>query len=427
MAFGKGPFTAQDKILPGMYVNVVGEAQPISDVGARGKAAIALDMNWGNDTAEIVKVTATEFYNDCEKIFGYKYTSPEMSVLKQIFMGATEVYVYRLNGSGTLATAEGFGTAKYKGTRGNDLKVTITANVDDPTAFDVITMLGSATVDRQVKVTADTLKDNDYIVFNKGVTLTAGTKTFLGGGNGTSAVANHNDFLMKLTAYQVNAVGCIADASIQDVYASWVKNQRDVYGNRLQAVLYNQAADHEGVINVDDSVDLVPWVLGKTVGCALNASLQNIVYDGDVKPVKNYTQAELELAIQNGKFVFHRVGDQFRVLADINSLVTLTEDKTEDFKYNQAIRVPDQLAIDAGNIWGDDFVGKVPNTEDGRIAFWSRIISLLNEYLGIGAIEEYDKEEVTVVAGTQRGSLVMQIPVKVTTMLEKAYVTIVVQ
>ena len=62
MAFGKGPFTAQDKILPGMYVNVVAEAQAGSSMGSRGKAAVALEMDWGDDTSSIIKVTATQFY-----------------------------------------------------------------------------------------------------------------------------------------------------------------------------------------------------------------------------------------------------------------------------------------------------------------------------------------------------------------------------
>lgn len=432
MAFGKGPFTAQDKILPGMYVNVTGEAQAGSDVGSRGKAAIALEMDWGDDTNSIVKVTAVQFFTECEKMFGYKWSVPEMTVLRQIFAGATEVYVYRLNGaSGTTATAVDFGEAKYKGTRGNDLKVSVTASVDNPSAFDVATLLDNVVVDRQLGVTADTIKSNDYVTFKSGLTLEAGVKTFTGGANGSVTAASHTDFLTKLEAYQVNAVGCIyekaGNTELGPIYASWVKNQRDIYGNCIQAVLYNQAADHEGIINVDDSIGIVPWVLGKEVGCALNASLQNIVYDGEVKPVKSYTQAELETAIRAGKFILHRVGDQFRVLADINSLVTLTGDKTEDFKLNQSIRVMDQLNIDASEIWGTDFIGKVPNTADGRLAFWSRIISLLNDYLGIGAIEDYDKDEVTIAEGTQRGSVVMTIPVKVATMLEKAYVTIVVQ
>lgn len=433
MAYGKGPFTVQDKILPGMYVNVVGEAQVGSSVGSRGKAAIALEMNWGNDTAEIVKVTASDFFASSEKMFGYKFSAPEMAVLRQIFIGATEVYVYRLNGEGgVVATAADFAQAKYKGTRGNAISIAVSVNVDNVDTFDVVTMLDNVAVDRQLKVTNETLKDNDYVTFLKsasGFALAEGTKMLAGGTNGTPAgVAAHGDFLAKLEAYQVNAVGCISeDASVQAIYASWVKNQRDIFGNRIQAVLYNQVADHEGVINVDDSVGIVPWVLGKEAGCALNASLQNITYDGEAKPVKSYTQSELEDAISAGKFILHRVGDSFRVLADINSLVNLTGDKTEMFKLNQTIRVVDQLVIDASAIWNEDFIGKVPNTDSGRITFWSRIISLLNEYLGIGAIDEYNKDEVTVAAGTQRGSVVLTLPVSVATMLEKAYVTIVVQ
>ena len=433
MAFGKGPFTAQDKILPGMYVNVVGEAQAGSSMGSRGKAAVALEMDWGDDTSSIIKVTATQFYPECEKLFGYKWSAPEMSAIRQIFMGATEVYVYRLNGTGgTAASAEGFATAKYKGIRGNAIKVVVTANVDNPSKFDVVTMLDTMPVDKQIGVTGAELEPNDFITFQSDITLSAGTKTFTGGANGSAVTsANHTDFLNKLGSYQVNVVGCVyekaGNTELAPIYAAWVKNQRDIYGNCIQGVLYNMAADHEGIINVDDSIALVPWIMGKEAGCALNASLQNTVYDGEAKPVKDYTQSELESAILNGKFVLHRVGDTFRVLSDINSLVTLTGDKTEDFKYNQSIRVMDQINVDASAIWCEDFIGKVPNTADGRVAFWSRIISLLNEYLGIGAIEEYDKDEVTIAAGTQRGSVVMTIPVKVTTMLEKAYVTIVVQ
>lgn len=432
MAYGKGTFTAQDKILPGMYVNVKGEAEIGSDIGSRGKVAVALELDWGTDASEIFKVTARDFYSDCNKIFGYNYSDAKMLVLREIFKGATEVYVYRLNSAGAVkASSEGFATAKYAGVRGNDIQIMVSVNVDDASKFDVATMLDGAVVDRQLKVDATSIKDNDYVTFLKGegFELDEGTKVLSGGTNATSvATANHNTFLNKLEAYQVNVVGCVySDSALAPIYAAWVKAQRDVYGNCIQGVLYNQAVDHEGIINVDDSVDIVPWVMGKQAGCALNASLQNIIYDGEVKPTKEYTQSELEVAIQTGKFVLHRVGDGYRVLADINSLVTLTGDKTEDFKLNQTIRVIDQINIDGCNIWCNNFLGKVPNTEDGRISFWSAIISLLNEYLGMGAIDEYDKDLVTVAEGTQRGSVVMQIPVKVATMLEKAYVTIVVQ
>ena len=268
MAYGKGPFTIQDKILPGMYVNLKGEAQSGSDMGSRGKAAVALNLDWGNDTNEIIRVTANDFFTDGRKLFGYNYSDDEMLILRQIFMGASEVYVYRLNSSGGVkASASNFANAKYIGTRGNKISIVVSANVDEGSKFDVVTLFDNMTVDRQMGVTADTLKDNDYVSFLKGgeFSLSEGTKVLTGGSNGTAGgVTNHNDFLSKLEAYEVNAVGYVYDdSSTASIYASWAKTQRDVYGNSIQAVLYNQPADHLAFINVDDSVALVPWGLGK--------------------------------------------------------------------------------------------------------------------------------------------------------------------
>lgn len=438
--YGKGSFTNQDKILPGIYINVKGEAETGAALGSRGKVAVALELDWGTKNGEIMKVTAKQFYSECLKLFGYNYYDDEMLVLREIFKGATEVYVYRLNGDGSLeATCENFAKAKGTGKRGESIRIDVRDSVDYDGKYDVDTLLGGMIVDRQIGVTSATIKDNDFVTFLKdveGFTLGVGTMSLGNGANGSLDTtdegvdvrsAKHNDFLAKLEAYQVNVIGCVDKLMDRSVYASWVKNQRDVYGNCIQAVLYDQPADHEGIINVDDSVDIVPWVMGKSAGCELNASLQNVIYDGDVKPTKNYTQSELEEALLAGKFVLHKVGDTYRVLADINSLVTISGDKTEDLKMNQQIRVIDQINLDTSKIWVNAFLGKVPNNKSGRVSFWSRIITLLNEYVGMGAIEEFDSEEVTVDEGTQRGSVVVMIPVQVATMLEKAYVTIVVQ
>ena len=101
---------------------------------------------------------------------------------------------------------------------------------------------------------------------------------------------------------------------------------------------------------MDDSIALVPWVMGKEAGCALNASLQNVVYDGEAKPVKDYTQSELESAILNGKFVLHRVGDTFRVLSDINSRMHYAyEQRIESFRY-ETINLDDLISSDAQRI-----------------------------------------------------------------------------
>ena len=52
----------------------------------------------------------------------------------------------------------------------------------------------------------------------------------------------------------------------------------------------------------------------------------------------DYTQAQLEASIDAGEFTLHKVGDEIRVLVDINSLVDTTSEKGEEFKSNQTIR-----------------------------------------------------------------------------------------
>ena len=45
----------------------------------------------------------------------------------------------------------------------------------------------------------------------------------------------------------------------------------------------------------------------------------------------DYTQKQLEDALQNGKYILHRVGNGGRVLDDINTLVTHTNEKEKIF------------------------------------------------------------------------------------------------
>lgn len=49
-------------------------------------------------------------------------------------------------------------------------------------------------------------------------------------------------------------------------------------------------------------------------GCAVNASNTNKKYDGEFTVNTDYTQKQLEKAISDGEFAFHRVGQDIRVL-----------------------------------------------------------------------------------------------------------------
>lgn len=435
MAYGKGTWSSQNKKLPGTYINFTGEEQVTDTYGNRGRAAMAMVFDWGEDTSDIFTLTPSQFNSRCKQMFGYDYNSPQLQPIREVFLGgATELYLYRLNGSGGTAATCDIANARYKGVRGNAISIVVSANVDVPSRYDVVTLLDGVSVDRQIGVTTDTLEDNDFVIFDDPLeSLTVQTYTMTGGANASSepTAAMHTDFLTKLAGYNVNCVGCIyataSETPLNTLYANWAIEQRDTYANAIQAVVYNSPSDHEAVINVDDSIDFVPWFLGAEAGCALNTTIQNMTYNGNYVPTKTYTQAELEESLDEGKIVLHRVGQEYRVLADINSLVTTgSNGKNDEFKENKTIRVIDDIATSICDIFNNGYIGKVANNEAGRLSFQNQIIVLLDGYVDASIIGPYDKSEVTCVEGEQRGSVVVNLAVTLTHMVEKAYVTVVV-
>ena len=228
-------------------------------------------------------------------------------------------------------------------------------------------------------------------------------------------------------------MGCLSkDDTIKSLYVEFTKRMRDEMGIKFQAVLYNKPADYEGVVNlknrtVEDDTNLIYWVTGIIAGCEINKSNTNKVYDGEFNVEANYTQLELENTIDKGEFTLHKIGNEYRVLTDINSLVTTTEDKGEEFKSNQTIRVLDQSATDIANVFNTKYIGKVPNNASGRVSLWNDIVSLFKEYETIQAIEDFKSDEVKIEQGNDKKSVVVDANIKPINAMEKLYMTIIVE
>ena len=414
MSIGGGTFTTQDKILPGAYINVVSVASADFTLSDRGIATMPLELDWGVE-GEIFKVTNTEFRKESMRIFGYPYEHDKMKGLRDLFKNITTLYAYRLNGGGTKATST-YATAKFGGVRGNDLKIAIQKNIDDENYFDVSTILGTVVVDVQTVKEASELKPNDYVTFNDAVLAVSASVPLAGGTNTEINGASHQSYLDKAESYSFNALGVITtEDTVKNLYVEFTKRLRDELGMKFQAVIYNKAADYEGVVNVKNKTNdtdwsescLVYWVTGAIAGCAVNKSVLNKIYDGEFAIDINYTQAQLIKAINDGEFTLHKVGDTIRVLEDVNSLVTTTETKGDIFKDNQTIRVIDQIANDTAALFNTKYLGEIPNDEAGRESFKADIIKMRNELQGLRAIENFNEENVTVVQGNTKKSVVV--------------------
>lgn len=428
---GGGTFVSQNKKLPGSYINFISASKATAATTERGVAAMALSLDWGPD-GEIFKITSEDFINNTLKNLGYSYSDDKLKGLRDLFINIKTLYAYRLN-SGEKATST-YGTAKYSGIRGNDITIIIAKNVDDDEKYDVTTVLGTKTVDTQTVTSAEELKDNDYVVFDKDATLTitAGTK-LTGGTNGENVGEAHQEFLSKLEAYSFNAVGCDSkDSSVSSLYATFVKRMREEVGTKCQAVVFNNASDYEGVVNVvnttkENETGLIYWVTGIIASCEINKSNTNKVYDGEFTVNTDYTQTELEDGIDAGNFMLHKVGDEVRVLKDINSLVSTDTEKSDDFKNNQTIRVIDQVATDVAALFNDKYIGKIQNNEAGRVSLWNDIVLLFNNYQTMQAIENFNSEDITVEVGNSKESVVINTSVEPVNAMEKLYMSVIVE
>ena len=402
-------YTVQNKVLPGAYINFVSAARASATLGDRGTAAFPLSLDWGPEN-EVVTIENREFQKGSLALTGYAYTADELRPLREIFANAKTLHLFRLNSGGAKAACK-YAEAKYPGKIGNELKIVIQQNegftVSTNEVYDVSTYIGTTLVDTQkaVKAVAD---------------LSAAYQTFLD----------------KIEPYSFNAVGCdTKNSTVKGLFANWTRRLRDEQGVKFQCVLHNYpAADYEGVISVKNGLvgaendpSAVYWTTGAESACAVNRSLTNSTYTGEYDIDTNYTQTQLEKAIKAGEFTFHRVGDQTRVLTDINTFVSVTDEKSADFSSNQVMRVLDQIANDIASMFNSKYLGKVQNDASGRVSLWSDIVAHHNQLQTIRAIENFDSSSVTVSQGDMKKSVAVEDHVQPVSAMEQLYMKVIVE
>ena len=328
-----------------------------------------------------------------------------------------------------------FATANYSGIRGNEIKIVITANVDEPSKFDVSTLVGTKTIDTQTVKEAKELVSNDFVTFKTDATLKETAATPLAGGtNGDVTGDSHLKALKALETVAFNTLGCIStEDDVKKLYAEHTKRMRDEVGAKFQTVIYKSPSDYIGVIDPTSKVigadeqNIVYWLTGAEAGCNVNETLTNTKYDGEYMIDTSLDQDELKTAIKNGELVFHKVGDEIHVLTDINSYVSFTKEMNEDFSINQVVRVLDQIGNDIASLFNTTYLGKIQNDKSGRVSLWNDVVTIFGKLQDIRAIENFDSGAVTVDAGEDKRSVVVNATCQPTCAMEKLYMTVTVE
>lgn len=436
MALGGGTFVVQNKELPGTYINFVSASAASAALSERGIATMPLELDWGISD-RVFTVTSGEFQKNSMELFGYEYTHEKLKGLRDLFLNTQIFYGYRLNGGGKKAGNE-LAEAVHCGIRGNDLRIVVQLNADHESLFDVKTFLGTVLVDEQTVENANELKTNQYVRWKAGAVLEAAAGLPLTGGeNGEVNGASYQTYLDQIESYTYNTMGVtVTDNVTKSLFTAFTRRLRDEMGVKFQLILYDYAeADHYGVISVGNrtldngwgDAGLVYWVTGACAGCAVNRSNQNRKYDGGFTVDVSYTQNQLKDAIRAGKFIFHMVGNDIRVLEDINTMVTVSDTQGDIFKDNQTVRVIDQIGNDIAVLFNTKYLGVVPNDAAGRISLWSDIVAHHRQLEQIRAIENFTDSDIIVEQGNTKKAVRVTDLITVVNAMSKLYMTVTIE
>ncbi|MBP1990211.1 phage tail sheath family protein [Paenibacillus eucommiae] len=435
-----GTWTMQNKVRPGVYINIVSEGAPLGAAGERGITSLAQALPWG-PSKQMIKINAGQ---DVKEVLGYDLSTSQLLLVREALKRARTVLLYRLNtGTKAAVTASGLTvTAQYGGVRGNNLSVVIQANIDDALKFDVKTLLAGAVVDTQTVSNIAGLTANKWVVWSGTGSLTAtASAPLIGGADGTVTNQDHTDYLaaLELNDFQTVALPS-TDAPLKAVYAAFVRRLRENEGRKVQAVLENYlTADYEGVISVKNGVKLADgtvltaaqataWVAAATAAAQMNESLTYQAYDGAVDTGTRYTSSQIETALLAGEFVFVPSQDRVVIEQDINTLVTSSPSHSKVFSKNRVVRVLDGIANDFKRIFESFYIGKVNNNADGRTLFWGECVKYLNTLQDINAIQNFNSQtDVTVLPGNSVDSIYVEAYVQPVDSIEKIYMKVTVR
>lgn len=443
-----GTWKTQNKVRPGVYINVKGDGKPILTT-AVGRLLMFQNepLGWGENG-----VIELNNNSDFEAKVGHKLSDPIMRPVREALKGAETVLLVNTFKGGTKAKVATEGLpisieAKYEGTVGNDLKVSIEVSADNSKTT-VTTLLGSKVVDQQKNLTnLDEVQNNYYINFSKGTGTEAltGSNSYslTGGTDGTNDIVDNMNKALEEQYYAVaTTAGWANDSNIHELFVEQIKRLRENVGYKVRGVVPNpddNVYNYEGisgvkngyVLNNDEVID-VTTATARFAGMSASAtaadSLTYADIDDAIEAKPRLNNDETVNALLAGEVVFTtRNGNRVVIEQDLDSLTKWNADKPKSFSKNKVMRVLDEICINTQQTFESSFLGKVGNDDAGRALFKANRVSYLQGLQSQSIIQNFDPADLEVLPGEDVDAVVMNLAVQPVDAMEKLYVTITVR
>ncbi len=439
-----GTWTSQNKVRPGVYIRFRSAVSTGLNVGERGTVAIAEPLSWG-PVGTVMEIDAGE---NLVPYIGYDITAPQGMFLREMFKGTNrtkgpnKVLLYRPSAAGATQATATIGsltaTAKYPGTRGNDITIVVEEETDD--TFTVSTVVDNEVVDQQTGLAAiGGLTENAWLTWSGTGDLTANTGAPLSGGtDGEVSAGAYSAFLTAIELYQFDVLAYDgADSATMAAMVSFVKRLAEENGTYAQFVAAGFASnpDSRFVVNVTSGVTLadgtvltpaqtVWWAAGALAGAAYNESLTYAAYPGAVAASPVRTNSGFVEALKGGQFVLFAENGAVKVEQDINTLVTYTENIGKVFRKNRVVRLCSTIANDIYAQFSANFIGVVNNNEAGRSRFKAAVVGYLLDIQAGQGIQNFVPDDVEVLPGADIDAILVNIAIQAVDAVEKIYMTI---
>lgn len=211
---------------------------------------------------------------------------------------------------------------------------------------------------------------------------------------------NINEALKALELYRINYVA-VPGGTSQDVTAlvNEVKQLRDTKARTIKAVVADNNANHEGVINFVTSDIKVgnktytaqkytARIAGLLAGTPQEASVtfHTLAEVDDIATrISETTASEM---IEAGKLTLFHDGEKVKIARGVNSLVSLSEDKGDEFKKIKIVDVMDMIKDDITRTANDNYIGVVQNSYENKCLLINGINGYFEELEVAGILEK---------------------------------------
>lgn len=203
---------------------------------------------------------------------------------------------------------------------------------------------------------------------------------------------------------------CMPEAETSDVTAikTFIKKMNDVVKYKCDAILANEKADSEAIINYTaknivvggESVTTANHsarIAGLIEGTPLHQSITFATLS-DVDAIENLTKEQADTRIDNGELILVREMGKVRVARGVNSLTTLNDIKGNAFQKIKLRKTLNLIHNDLRRVIVEKYIGKVPNNYDNKCVLITEIKNYLDELATEQLIEKVNEVGIDLIA-----------------------------